>query len=124
MAADRFPCPCCGHLVLSEEPGSYEICPICWWEDDLVQLRWPNLAGGANGPSLVAAQRNYERTGASDPRLAAHVRPPDASELLDVGWRPFDVDKDRKENFISGFDYGKTYADDRTSYYYWRHDGP
>jgi hypothetical protein len=25
----RYPCPCCGYLVLDEEPGSYEICPIC-----------------------------------------------------------------------------------------------
>ncbi|MGW2848911.1 CPCC family cysteine-rich protein, partial [Streptomyces sp. NPDC001274] len=30
--SDRYPCPCCGHRVLGEMPGSYEICPVCFWE--------------------------------------------------------------------------------------------
>lgn len=29
-------------------PGSYEICPVCFWEDDRVQFRWPAMSGGAN----------------------------------------------------------------------------
>jgi hypothetical protein len=33
---------------LAGPPGSYEICPVCFWDDDLVQLRWPTYAGGAN----------------------------------------------------------------------------
>lgn len=36
-----YPCPCCGHLVHEAPPGSFQICPVCGWEDDLVQLRWP-----------------------------------------------------------------------------------
>ena len=27
------PCPCCGYLTLDER-GGYEICPVCYWEDD------------------------------------------------------------------------------------------
>lgn len=46
-----FPCPCCGNLTLSE-PGEYEICPVCQWEDDPVQGRDPDYAGGANKESL------------------------------------------------------------------------
>ena len=37
------PCPCCGYLVFDEEPGSYSICPICYWEDDAVQLQLARL---------------------------------------------------------------------------------
>ncbi|HEY5317723.1 MAG TPA: CPCC family cysteine-rich protein, partial [Solirubrobacteraceae bacterium] len=32
--APRFTCPCCGFLTLPDpERGSYEICPVCFWED-------------------------------------------------------------------------------------------
>ena len=47
-----FPCPACGFEVFGEPPGSYELCPICGWEDDEVQLRFPSLQGGANKESL------------------------------------------------------------------------
>lgn len=26
-------CPCCGYKTLAER-GMYEICPVCWWEDE------------------------------------------------------------------------------------------
>ena len=55
---DLFPCPSCGFLVFREGPGSYDICPICGWEDDDVQLRYPTMGGGANGPCLAESQRN------------------------------------------------------------------
>jgi hypothetical protein len=28
-----YPCPCCGFVTLSER-SVYEICPVCFWEDD------------------------------------------------------------------------------------------
>jgi hypothetical protein len=55
--AEGFPCPSCGFEVFSEPPGSFEICEICGWEDDHVQLRFPALAGGANKLSLHSAAR-------------------------------------------------------------------
>ena len=55
-----YPCPCCGYKTLSEEErGSYEICSMCGWEDDYVQLRDPDLKGGANHESLREAQQNF-----------------------------------------------------------------
>jgi len=36
QAASTYPCPCCGYLVFTEPPGSYDICSICFWEDDPV----------------------------------------------------------------------------------------
>ncbi|MBQ6093927.1 MAG: hypothetical protein IJL09_00855, partial [Lachnospiraceae bacterium] len=29
----KFRCPCCGFYTL-EEVGTYEVCPVCYWEDD------------------------------------------------------------------------------------------
>ena len=52
-----YPCPCCGFLVFEEPSGSFEICPLCGWEDDSVQLQAPGYAGGANAESLCEAQR-------------------------------------------------------------------
>jgi len=28
-----YSCPCCGYLTLPER-GAYDICPVCFWEDD------------------------------------------------------------------------------------------
>ncbi|MCR5321958.1 MAG: EAL domain-containing protein [Lachnospiraceae bacterium] len=44
-------CPVCGR-TLFEQTGKYEICEVCGWEDDPVQLKDPDLAGGANKMSL------------------------------------------------------------------------
>ncbi|MBO0846033.1 MAG: hypothetical protein J2P22_11530 [Nocardioides sp.] len=42
----EYPCPCCGYLVFDEEPGSYDICAVCGWEDDLSQLRFATWEEG------------------------------------------------------------------------------
>lgn len=51
-------CPCC-HKYEFSEFGSYEICPICNWEDDPVQEEEPDYSGGANIMSLNEARRAY-----------------------------------------------------------------
>ncbi|EEX8828996.1 hypothetical protein DWH00_004983, partial [Escherichia coli] len=53
-----YPCPCCGNKTI-DEPGCYEICPICGWEDDPVQSADPDFSGGANSPSLNEAKRAF-----------------------------------------------------------------
>ena len=88
MAGDeRFPCPCCGYLSFSEPPGSYDICEICYWEDDLVQLRDPRYAGGANVASLLEAQSNFATRGWCEDRVAPYVRPPLPDDARDGTWR-------------------------------------
>ena len=78
---NRYPCPCCGFLTLEEEPpGTFEICPVCFWEDDQVQFRDPDFAGGANSVSLNEARATFLAIGASDSRFADKVRTPTEDE--------------------------------------------
>jgi hypothetical protein len=37
--------------------GSYDVCPVCGWEDDCVQLANPTSEGGANKRSLWSCQQ-------------------------------------------------------------------
>lgn len=112
------PCPCCGYVVHAHPPGSHRICPLCWWEDDLVQLRWPFLSGGANRPSLVEAQRTYAATGASELRFRDRARTP-AGERRAPGFRPIDPRRDR---FESATGPPAPWPADRTVLYWWRAD--
>src|SRR5262245_15263143 len=90
----KYPCPCCGYLVFDKSPGHYHICPICFWEDDLSQLRFPRMSGGANRVSLFEAQQNYLRVGVSELQFRSEVRAAEATDLRDQQWRPIDVDTD------------------------------
>lgn len=56
-----FKCPVCGQYEFKSGPGSYEICPICGWEDDKAQYKDPNLKGGANKLSLKEYKERYEK---------------------------------------------------------------
>jgi hypothetical protein len=51
-----YPCPACGFEVYDGPAGSYAVCPVCDWEDDPVQLRFPAMRGGANRASLFEWQ--------------------------------------------------------------------
>jgi hypothetical protein len=57
-AENPMPCVCCASSVI-REPGTFEICPICGWEDDSAQSRDPEFAGGANRMSLNAAREAW-----------------------------------------------------------------
>ncbi|CAM5233043.1 hypothetical protein GCM10010329_62660 [Streptomyces spiroverticillatus] len=109
-----LPCPACGHRMFGEH-GGYEICAVCFWEDDLAQLRWP-WGGGANAVCLVEAQRNYQRFGAMEERFLSNVRPPAQDEPLDPGWRPIDPSRD---SFEEPSDSGG-WPDDPVALYWWR----
>jgi hypothetical protein len=92
-----YPCPCCGYLVFHGPPGSYEICPICFWEDDAVELELATTrVGGANGISLREAQANFASFGACDERCIPSCRPP-GDTPRDPAWRPIDPARDRFE---------------------------
>lgn len=38
----KYTCPCCGYRTLEEPPGTFDICEICFWEDDGVHFDDPD----------------------------------------------------------------------------------
>ena len=77
-----YPCPCCGFLTMDgPEAGSFDICPVCNWEDDDVQFNNINFTGGANEESLNQARENFKKFGASSLRFIKKVRAPDPDEI-------------------------------------------
>lgn len=81
---DDLPCPCCGFLTLKCEYGSYDICQICGWEDDAVQLANPTSEGGANLDSLAQAQAFFLKKYPPTVQFTDGVR-------RGFGWRPLDA---------------------------------
>lgn len=59
-----LPCDCCGAHTIAAR-GQYEVCSRCGWEDDPVQAKDPDFAGGANPTSLNQARAAW-RDRASD----------------------------------------------------------
>lgn len=58
-AGDRYACPVCCKYEF-EYAGNFDICPVCGWEEDIVQLEEPD-EDGANCMSLNQARRAYAR---------------------------------------------------------------
>lgn len=77
---DGLPCPCCGFLSLGEK-GGWEVCPVCFWEDDLYQSENPSYAGGANEMSLDQARESFLLVGAVSRGYLKHVRAPRPDEI-------------------------------------------
>ena len=81
MSQKKYPCTCCGCYTLTESGGSYEICPVCFWEDDALQNRDPSYTGGANHLSLHESRKNYRKIGACEEQFLQHVRKPLPEEM-------------------------------------------
>jgi hypothetical protein len=59
----------------------YELCPVCFWEDDPHQAADAASSDGANGLSLMEARSNYLETGAMSLEFLTKVRAPAADEV-------------------------------------------
>lgn len=70
-------CPCCGFLTLDGR-ANFEICAVCFWEDDGQDDHDADrVRGGPNGRlSLTEARQNFQAMGACDERCTAFVREP------------------------------------------------
>ena len=75
-------CPCCYCLTLTDR-GGFDICQVCFWEDDGQDDHDVEaVRGGPNGDlSLAEARANYRRLGACDEGSIPHVRPARPGEL-------------------------------------------
>ena len=76
MKSNSYSCPCCGYSTLAAAPpGTYEICEVCYWEDDPAQFHDPESENGANKVSLREARENFRAFGAAEQRFLDNVRP-------------------------------------------------
>ena len=78
----RHRCPCCGSRTLLER-GAFEMCPVCWWEDDGQDDHDADeVRGGPNGKlSLTQARQNFRACGASEHQFVSSVRKPKPEEI-------------------------------------------
>ncbi len=53
MSEELLTCPGCGYRTIQEE---YDICAICFWENDYTQNDDPHFWGGANLEDLYTHQ--------------------------------------------------------------------
>ena len=117
MEDQSYPCPSCGFLVFGEPPGSYDICSICGWEDDHVQLKHPMMRGGANGGSLFEYQQQILK------EVPVEVREHEGY-IRCRDWRP--LDKADLESSVgapeTGLEYFHAAAEDSPPSYYWEKD--
>ncbi len=77
----KYKCPCCGYYTFEKKERTYDICPVCFWEDDPEQFNNPMLPSGANHVSLAEARRNYKHFAACDAEMKKYVRGAKKDEL-------------------------------------------
>ena len=72
-----YRCPCCKYKTLHTR-AAFEICPVCFWEDDgQDEHDADEVRGGPNRSlSLTDARENFARFGASSSDRLPRVRKP------------------------------------------------
>jgi hypothetical protein len=85
MPKQYYACPCCGRKSL-EERATFDVCRVCWWEDDGQDNKDAHESyGGPNyGISLSQARYNYLTEGIYDPSredLISLSEPPEKYEI-------------------------------------------
>ena len=53
-------CPICGEYEF-EKKSDYDVCPVCEWENDGLQMANPYYSGGANDESLNEYKAAWEQ---------------------------------------------------------------
>jgi hypothetical protein len=88
-------CPCCGLQTLQHR-GDYEICRVCWWEDDgQDNARANEVFGGPNGQqSLTRGRVNFLVHGLYDPQRVDLAQLANPADMYQVG-RVFIIDRAR-----------------------------
>ena len=87
----KYTCFVCGYRTLDSR-CDWDICPICYWEDDVILAGDVDKISPANGDMrLSEAQANFILDGACSPEHLSVVRRPLLEEERDPNWRPLDL---------------------------------
>ena len=84
---NMHPCPCCGYKTLTAR-SYYELCPVCWWEDEGTE---PWEFSDPNGETLVEAQQRFLQESRPYRLRDGKVRAPKKREARAQDWRPIEV---------------------------------
>ena len=71
MASPLLQCACCDRFSLTD--GDWEICPVCFWEDDGLGIGEPDEESGPNHITLRQARANFASFGACDRKVLPKV---------------------------------------------------
>lgn len=77
----KISCRCCEHLTIDAR-GDYDICPVCFWEDDNVP-GYDDPSGANHGLTLAEGRENYRMIGACEIDMLQYVRPALLEEVPD-----------------------------------------
>lgn len=77
---EKYKCPCCGYYTLDSK-GLYDICPVCFWEDEEVEDH--NEYNQCNRVSLSEARQNYLKFGSCTKDMRRYVRRPKSYEKVE-----------------------------------------
>lgn len=78
----KIKCPCCGNYTIDgEDEVIVDICPVCFWQYDVVGQEYNESIIGPNKVSLNEAKKNYKKTRVSDLKFKNGVRKPMEEEL-------------------------------------------
>jgi len=69
---EELQCPCCDYFTLGER-GGYEICPVCFWEDDGIDIDDLDEHSAPNHLTLREGRQNFEKFGACDSAMVKNV---------------------------------------------------
>ena len=73
MHEELVQCDCCDFYTISKN-CDYEICPICFWEQDAFGISEPEAYSGANhGLTLLEGRHNFRDFGACSKRFISKV---------------------------------------------------
>lgn len=78
----RWPGPVCGYLVFDDPPRTYQICSVCGWEDDGVQVRHPRMRERWQHIRLSAGSRDVGAVARIDPGRRLAGTNPDGSLVV------------------------------------------
>lgn len=68
-------CPCCGFYTFENKPeGNYDICPVCFQEDDPLAYDDPDEEFYCNQVSINEAIRNYAEFGVCKKDCLKNIR--------------------------------------------------
>lgn len=86
----KYVCIICGYRTL-ESRFDWDICPVCFWEDDVVLENGEDPTSPANdGLSVSQAQANFLLFGACSKEHMNVVRGPLPEEARAPSWRPLE----------------------------------